>query len=418
MHTPLRRLSLAVLCALPATALASDPAAPPATFTWVEAHADAGAPTPDGDPAEQARARAELDAARNELRAVTRRIAELSAKIGGSEARRAMAFRYLSNPDRAMIGVVLGSEGDGVELAAVTPGGPAQKAGLRAGDRVVAINGKPVPAGDDAVAAAQALIGTPKAGDRVALTIERDGKRRTLEASAERRASWDWPMLAGVAAPEVEADVHVIVDGQAIGEQVREALAGAGREPGAIERRIELRREKLRELSSDDARLQALGELRRIVVGRGGSFFDLRLAEINADLGRYFGTDSGVLVLAQAGDSLPGVKPGDVLLSIGGERTETPGDVMRALAERADQPGVNVELMRDRRKQVLAVDVPEGSNFDVLFAPPAPPAPPSPAAMPAPPAPPSAPTPRAPSAPAPAAPPAPPAAPSGNAVAL
>src|SRR5690349_5818082 len=86
------------------------------------------------DEAELAKARAELDRARSDLRDATRRIAELSAKVGESQGNRAYAFEYLMDEKRAMIGVVFGADERGAIVSAVTPGGPAEKAGLRAGD--------------------------------------------------------------------------------------------------------------------------------------------------------------------------------------------------------------------------------------------------------------------------------------------
>lgn len=368
--------------------------------------ADGGAATaPEPRPrtstqeADAAQVREELQQARAELREVTRRIAELSSRVGGNEAPRTYAFRYLSDPDRAMIGVVLGgaAEGGGVALTAVTPGGPADKAGLRSGDRIVAINGKQVAGGDDAAESARALIGKLKAGDKVTLGVDRgNGKRLDLVASAERRESWDWPtMAAGMAPlpPGFERDIQIVID-KRLGEdgelQAHMAEAIAHREAIHADG-----------MYADGARLKALGELRRIVVGPGGGFFNLRLADLNPGLGKYFGSDSGVLVLDLDGESLAGIQPGDVLLSIGGERTESSGAVMRALRKRAEDNAVNVELMRDRKRQVVVVDIPESSEFDVMFAPPPPPPP-------APPVPPARPSSAAPPAP-PAPPPPPPA---------
>src|SRR5436190_1341916 len=89
--------------------------------------------------------REELKAAREQLRDASRKIAEISAQMGAAEGRRAYTFRYMTDPDRAMIGIVLDHREDGsVSIAAVTPGGPAEKGGVRAGDRLVAVNGKDV----------------------------------------------------------------------------------------------------------------------------------------------------------------------------------------------------------------------------------------------------------------------------------
>ena len=147
-------------------------------------------------------ARAELREARNELRALTRRIGELQRRTGELDGK-TLSFTYLSDPKRAMVGVVLDQRDDGVFIAAVTPGGPAEKAGIRAGDKLVSVGGKAIaqPAdgkartpgealfADGSVVQARDLIGRLEPGQKVDLVVERDGKRQSLQVAAERRES-------------------------------------------------------------------------------------------------------------------------------------------------------------------------------------------------------------------------------------
>ena len=64
-----------------------------------------------------------------------------------------------------------------------TSGGPAAEAGIRAGDRIVAIGGKDVRTPDDVAAAIQ----DRRPGDRVAVEIERNGTRETLQVELRAR---------------------------------------------------------------------------------------------------------------------------------------------------------------------------------------------------------------------------------------
>jgi serine protease Do len=61
---------------------------------------------------------------------------------------------------------------NGVIIAEVTPGGPAEKAGLKVGDAITAVDGKPMKSGDDLVAE----ISTQKPGTQHALSYLRNSK--------------------------------------------------------------------------------------------------------------------------------------------------------------------------------------------------------------------------------------------------
>ncbi|MFD4141212.1 S1C family serine protease [Streptomyces sp. NPDC058572] len=67
--------------------------------------------------------------------------------------------------------------------AAVSPNGPAAKAGLKAGDVITKFDGKTVDSGPTLISE----IWTHKPGDKVTLTYERDGKERTAEVTLGER---------------------------------------------------------------------------------------------------------------------------------------------------------------------------------------------------------------------------------------
>src|SRR5690606_14594185 len=111
----------------------------------------------------------ELDAARARLDAAAKQYAELASRYAADHRAMELQHRLLRKP---VIGVVLGSDPEGgVRIAAVTPGGAAAEAGLKSGDRIVAVDGKRL-AGSDPEArleAARAAIDTHDEGSHASL---------------------------------------------------------------------------------------------------------------------------------------------------------------------------------------------------------------------------------------------------------
>ncbi len=73
---------------------------------------------------------------------------------------------------------------EGVFVQSVTPGGPSDKAGIKDGDVVVAINGKPIRDGNQLVAT---VTSTP-VGNSLELTVVREGKRQNFKVQVADRA--------------------------------------------------------------------------------------------------------------------------------------------------------------------------------------------------------------------------------------
>jgi hypothetical protein len=119
-------------------------------------------------------------------------------------------------------------------------------------------------------------------------------------------------------------------------------------------------------------------------------WWGLNLASLNPDLGAYFGADHGVLVLSADADASKTLKSGDILLAIDGKKIERPEDALRLLREQPAGNTLKVEVLRQRKAQMLSMRAPE---FKSIFVPPPPRAPrppvPPPVAAPAPPAPPA-----------------------------
>ena len=130
----------------------------------------------------------------------------------------------------------------------------------------------------------------------------------------------------------------------------------------------------------------------------GSGWGELELAEISPGLGRYFGTEHGVLVLKAPSSFGDALKDGDVILSIGGREPESVSHALRIL--RSYQPLEHVPLAIERDRKPLKMDLTMPERMHHAPRAPKPPRPPRAPGMPAGPAAP-APAPSTPPAPAP-----------------
>jgi putative serine protease PepD len=76
-----------------------------------------------------------------------------------------------------------GGRNDGAEVVGVPSGTPADRAGLRAGDVVVAVDGKTVTDGISLIVA----IRTHRPGETVTLTVRRDGEVKRLRITLDAK---------------------------------------------------------------------------------------------------------------------------------------------------------------------------------------------------------------------------------------
>ena len=280
-----------------------------------------------------------LEEAHERLEAAAREVAELSAEAGGPAMERIFEM-HLPGSGRAMLGINLGGaepNGEGVRVHGVSPGGPAAEAGIQRGDAIISVDGQSVATGRDVVAAMESV----EPGQKVALELRRDGK--TVKATVTARSMQ-----------------HLVFAGPGMGEIAVETM---GAHP----------------------------PLRHgMAMGHAGHWLlddwsDAELVTVTPALGRYFGTDQGVLVARAPDDSTLGLQDGDVIVAIGGREPQNGPHAMRIL--RSYQPGETVELriLRDRKTQSLKATVPErkSGHAQALPVPPRPPTPPVPPREPA-----------------------------------
>lgn len=312
----------------------------------------------------------QMDQLQTRMNELASRMATLSARIGRDA--NASALRYLADGKRGMFGMAVNDGDNGLHVDAVTPGGPAERAGIRTGDVIVAINGKSVsPDGRTA------LDDLP-AGQSVRLDIRRHGETLHVEATPEHVQVDDWRGIARVAeraANQATAWVNSPAFQQRLQGEIDSAMRQASRASTL----------------AINARKQA-GNWAVM-----SPWWGLNLAPLNPDLGRYFGTDHGALVLSRDAKRYPELEPGDVITKIGGRTVTQPQDAMRAFREAPDDKPVAVSVRRHDKTIKLAFKAPP--RWMVL--PPPPPAPPTPPAPPAPTAPHAPPPPTSPPPPPP-----------------
>ena len=368
----------------------------------------AGAQTPKAD-AERARQQAQKDARQDAERARQdaqkarqdaereRRIAAARADLNRAAQRYAEVTRENSNFDRAhferefekrfarqpVLGVVLSPDSkSGVRIAAITPDSAAATAGLRAGDILTSINGVKFDQTEpeERLGKARAQLRTIQIDKPVALTYTRDGRAATARAT---------PKLGDRLLVARDAEGNPLARPMPIvAPQVRNELI-----------RLDC------EDDDSDCRMPLLSEAFR--------WNGLNLATVDAQLGRYFGTDRGVLVLS-TGPELSGLQTGDVIQRIAGKPVNSPREAMAALRDKPADSRVAVTYLRDRKSATTQITVPKTAMLRIPRppAPPAPPVAPKAPAAPAVPAPPAAPAaPPAPKPPQAMTPPAPPAVP-------
>jgi hypothetical protein len=348
-----------------------------------------------------------LQEAHEKMRLASRDVARLHREISRSRVEavrtRAMVaneYRFvMDSGQRGVIGVILGSSSsDGVEVLGVSPDGPADRAGIRPGDRITAIMGEPL-AGDDQDARevlSEAMVAVD-AGDELEVTVLRDGETLDYTLVAEKREPFtfhSYSRLPSAPTPPAPGEPpRVLIERIEVPKIDREAL----------EREMEELHERLdQEFVFEDERVlriqdgekdviidlgalhdelapEVLSQFGNDVVNGAGMWFlmpmtqGLKMTALEPALGEYFGAQRGVLVLNVETDNALQLEAGDVILQVGGTAVNSPADVMRALRDLEPDSPVDIDIIRHQREERLTVEVPErrfglgGFEFDQSF---------------------------------------------------
>jgi len=235
------------------------------------------------------------------------------------------------NDNRGRIGVVVKTAPDaaddklGARIEAVTPGGPADKAGLKAGDIITRFKGT-------------ALGGVPSEGDEdsgpgmklIALARELD-PGDTVQVEYRRGTATS---KATIVAEDLGGGGNVRVEMPEMGEMdhMWEGFPKMQMAPGAFAWTM------------------------------GDAWGGIELVNLNADLGEYFGVREGVLVVRASEDSTLPLKGGDVILAIGGRKPTSPMHAMRILRSYESGETVSIDVQRKQRRTTLSWKVPEAEE--------------------------------------------------------
>lgn len=95
----------------------------------------------------------------------------------------------------------------------------------------------------------------------------------------------------------------------------------------------------------------------------GGPWSGIELVKLNPDLGEYFGAREGVLVVSAPRDSSLALKGGDVIATIGGRKPSSPEQAMRILGSYDSGDTVAIAVLRKQRQTTVRWIVPEREDF-------------------------------------------------------
>jgi C-terminal processing protease CtpA/Prc len=270
-----------------------------------------------------------LRMAEERMEQAAREIAEMASQRLPDVAMIERRFEFSNKP---RIGITIdGSEKsgavEGVEIGGVTPETPADDAGLRAGDVITAVNDEPMTA-ESSTAANKLLLDFMhgvEEGDVLTVEYLRNGNVGSVELSPRviEMHAFSW-------VPDADHDFNAYI-------------------PDAPDFVKEFRFE-------------------RGFPFMGGVWGSMELVELNEGLGKYFGTDTGLLVVsAPKSDSLE-LQDGDVIQTIDGREPTDVRHAMRILNSYESGESLKLGIMRDKKKRTLDVDVPV-DHHGAMFAP-------------------------------------------------
>jgi hypothetical protein len=260
------------------------------------------------------------------MREAEQRLAEAAQQIAELSSRQlprvAEIERRYRIDGRPKLGIMIGDESPGeaagVTIMGVSPGGAADEAGLRTGDTITAINGESMSAGSAQEASEKLLdfMSAVVVGDVLKVDYLRKGKSGNVELAPQPKSS------------------HVFAFG---GPDFDFSVPVAPAAPGAPRNTMQ----------------------RWMWMSGGSGFGDMELVSLTERLGKYFGTDKGLLVVRAPGNENIKLEDGDVIQRIDGREPTSVSHAMRILSSYQSGEKFEIEIMRDRKRQKISVEMPD-----------------------------------------------------------
>jgi len=315
-----------------------------------------------GDEPKRADIEKQMAEAKKQMADAAKKMAELSKQLAKQQTGRKLKSVSIYMEDHPRLGLLVNTDkspstdSKGALLEGVTPGGPAAEAGLKADDIITKFNGEKLagpyedadedesPPGIKLTDLAKEL----KPGDKVTLEYLRGNQTRTATLTP-----------------------RVIEDNYAYNFQIPD----------------------IPYVGNLDIEIPDIPE-GVFALDLSRHWLNMEFVELNPELGEYFGTSEGLLVVNTPKDSSLQLKPGDVLLKIGDRAVTEPSQAYRILRSYDAGESVSLEIMRKQKRQSLTVKMPEKAKERTIrrrdLEAPVPPTPPKPPVPPS-----TAPTPRA-----------------------
>ena len=276
----------------------------------------------EAEEARRASLQEELDRARDEMEQAAQEVARLSAEYAGPIVKDvAKNFRYAGQ--RAMLGLNITDTDQGARVNGVSPNGPAAQAGLKVGDTIVSIDGANlVGEGGSKQSPSEVLLAQMRnvdAGKEVKLGILRDGKPQQVTVTTREFA------------PGQLFVTPFGCNGKG-GEDSCFSFAAPG--PNTWQ---------------------------RFFVGYN-PWRQMQLVTLTPELGTYFGTNTGLLVVRAPSATALGLRDGDVILDIGGRAPSSPEHALRILASFEPGEKLKIAIMRKQRRETLDITLPAGDT--------------------------------------------------------